>query len=110
MLLVIDKLDLLELFENEPKIIDEEAGLYKYSRKDEHGFTLTMSLFLYDEYCSLTLEYKDFKMPLYEMGFNKIEKIECSENRLIIKQEDKPESVIVYFKPNYSLTFSERLK
>jgi hypothetical protein len=107
---MVDKYDLLELFEIEPNVIDEEAGIYRYKRTNEYGFTLVFYLSICEGRCILTLTYQDFIKPLYDMIFDNIQKIECSEDRLIINQENKSESIIVYFKPNYSLAFEERLQ
>lgn len=107
---MINQYELLELFENDPKILGEkEAGIYEYKRKDTYGFTLKMCIFLYDEYCSLTLSYKDFKTPIFDMGFNKINSIKCKDDKLIIRQAGNPKNIVVYFKPNYTLDFEEQL-
>lgn len=103
--------ELIELFGCEPKMLceDEDVGIYSYKHTDEYGFTLGLGISIYEEHCRLTLTYKNFTKPLYQMKFDEIEKIECSENRLIMQQRNKTKSIIVCFKPNYSLTFEERL-
>ncbi len=105
---MVNKFDLLELFECEPKIIDNEAGMYEYRKDDSHGFSLRLCIFLYDEFCSITLTHRDLKTPLFELGFEKIENIKCKENRLIIEQTGNPKNIVVHFKPNYTLAFEDR--
>lgn len=107
---MVDKYELLELFESEPKILgDEEAGIYEYKRQDKYGFTFKMSLFLYDECCSITLEHKDLKYPLFNLGFDKLDYIKCKDEKLIIQQINNSKNVTVLFKPNYAMTFEDRL-
>ena len=106
---VMDKNKLAELFESEPKIIgDDLSGVYSYDRKDEYGFTLIMHFFISEKHCSLSLWYKDFKKPIFDIGFDKISAIKCKENKLIIQQTDNPKNIVVYFKPHYALTFEEQ--
>lgn len=102
--------DLLELFESEPNIIDEEAGIYIYKRTNEYGFTFVFYFSMCEGRCIITLMYQNFINPIYDMVFDDVQEIECSEERLIIKQKNKTESIIVYFKPNYSLAFEARLQ
>ena len=106
---MIDKYELLELFESEPKIIDNDAGIYSYQKTDIHEFTLAMTIFLYDNFCSLTLKHKDLKYPLFELGFDKIDCIKCKDDKLIIQQSNMSKNVVVYFKPNYFLRFEEQI-
>jgi hypothetical protein len=107
---MVDKYDLLELFECNPKIIgDEAAGIYEYQKQDVYGFTLRLCLFLYDDYCSLTLSHKDLSTPLFELGFNNINNITSKENRLIIDQTGNPKNIVLHFKPNYTLRFEDRI-
>jgi hypothetical protein len=106
---MIDKYELLELFEAEPRIIDEEAGMYEYKKEDAFGYTLKMTIFLYDEFCSLTLNHKDLKHPIFELGFDKVDYIKCKDDKLIIQQSNNSKSAVVYFKPNYFLRFEDRL-
>ncbi len=104
--------ELVELFECEPKMLyeEEDVGIYTYERTDKCGFTLSLTISVHEEDCGLTFTYQDLRKPLYQMKFEEVEKIECSEDRLIMKQKNKSESIIVYFKPNYSLAFEERLQ
>ena len=108
-MLKYNEYELLELFEAEPRIIDEEAGMYEYKKNDAFGFTLAMTIFLYDEFCSLTLNYKDLKYPIFELGFDGVNNIKCKEDKLIIQQSNNSKNVVIYFKPNYFLRFEERL-
>ena len=106
---MIDKYELLELFESEPKIIDEEAGEYEYKKEDVFGFTLEMAIFLYDAHCSLTLKHKALKYPIFDLGFDKIDYIKCKDEKLFIHQAGSKKDVVVYFKPNYTFAFEDSL-
>ena len=106
---MIDKYELLEMFEAEPRIIDEEAGIYVYKKTDGHGFTFKMYLSICESTCILTLSYKGLEYPLYDIDFHDIESITCKENKLFIHQTNSKEDIVVYFKPNYTLTFEDSL-
>lgn len=106
---MIDQYELLELFENEPKVFDEEAGICECKRMDGHGFVFAMNLILCEGLCSLTLKHKDLKYPLFELGFDKVDSIKCKEDKLIIQQANTTKNIVVYFKPNYFLRFEDRL-
>ena len=77
--------------------------MYEYKKNDAFGFTLRMTIFLYDEHCSLTLEYKDFKSPIFDLGLDRVNDIKCKDDKLIIQQSNATKDVVVHFKPNYFL-------
>lgn len=106
---MIDKYELLELFENEPKVFDEEVGIYEYERTDAHGFVFTMNLILCEGRCSITLKHKDLKYPIFDLGLDEVNSIKCKEDKLIIQQTNNSKNVVIYFKPNYFLRFEDRL-
>jgi hypothetical protein len=71
---------------------------------------LKLSIFLYDQCCSISLWYKNFANPLFDIGFNNVKKIVCQKNKLILEQENQEHDAVVYFKPTYTFAFEERLK
>jgi hypothetical protein len=103
-----DEYDLLELFENEPKMpYEEDVGIYEYTRKDAHGYTFKMNLYAYDATCILSLFHENLKFTLYEIDFQKVETIDCKEDKLFIHQANSKDDIVVYFKPTYTLRFEE---
>jgi hypothetical protein len=109
-LIMVNEYELLELFESEPKVLgDKKAGIYEYQKTCSHGFTFRLCLFLYDEYCSISLYHKDLKTPIFDLGFDKVTNIKCKDNRLIIDQTGNPKNIVVHFKPNYTLVFEDRI-
>lgn len=107
---MIDQYDLLELFESEPKIIDEQICIYEYKKQDSHGFIFTMYLNYYDEFCSLTLEHKNLKTPIFDLRYNNVNNIEAKNDNLVINQTNKYQKIVIYFKPNYTLSFEEPIQ
>jgi hypothetical protein len=102
--------ELLELFESEPTIIGEaEVCIFKYAKIDKYDFTFTMSLYVFEETCILSLFHKDLKYPIFDISFDKIENIKCKDDKLIIQQRDNTKNIVVYFKPNYTFAFEDRL-
>ena len=97
------KYELLELFENFPKIIDEEAHIYLYSKKSEYGFELELFISQYEGTCIVTLYFEQNKRwTLYDFKINDVVELKVDENKLsIIKESEK--SIIIYFKPIFQL-------
>jgi hypothetical protein len=104
-----DKYELLELFESEPKVIvDELTGIFDYKRTDAYGFTLNLYISVHNQFCSLSLSYKDYKTFIFDIGFNNVESIQRKDDRLIVQQTNTNQRIVVYFKPNYALEFEDR--
>jgi hypothetical protein len=103
-----DEYELIELFGSIPKVIDKEVGIYEYEHLDIYEFKCNLHFCVYDEYCSISLYYKNFANPVFDLGFNNIEKIRCANDKLIIQQKNNPEDIVIYFKPTYTLKFEER--
>lgn len=105
-----DKYELLALFESEPKIMgEEEIRRYRYERQDEYGFTLKLYFSFYEGFSSLTLSHRDLKVQIFDLGFENVEKIVCTEDKLILQQTGNHKDIVVYFKPSYSLVFEDRV-
>ncbi len=109
MFIKYDEYELLELFTSEPAVINEkEAGVFLYTQEDTHGFKLSMYMSIYEYVCSISLNHKDLSKPIFDIGLNEVKCIKAKKDRLIIQQNGKEQDVIIYFKPNYALTFEKR--
>lgn len=97
--------ELLELFENEPKVIDKEAGMYDYYTAEINGFVLSLNIWEYDGNAYITLTHKDLKVPIYEVAINFVNKIMVKDNALFIFREGIEQPFTVYFKPNFSFSY-----
>ena len=96
-----DKYDLLELFECEPtKPYEEDVGIYNYKRTDIYDFTLELYLSLYDQRCCLTIWYKNFGNPIFDLTFENINKIKSKKEQLIIEQANNPKKYSYLFQAN----------
>lgn len=105
-----DEYELLELFENNPVMLyEEDVGIYEYAKNDINEFTLKMYINIYERVCIFTLLYKNLKYPLYDIDLRNVETIKCKDDKLIIQQTNNKKNVIIYFKPNYTLKFEDRL-
>ena len=101
--------ELLELFESDPVVIDEGACIYRYRRTDKFGFCLKFYFSAYNQNCAISLWYKNFANPIFDIGFDKITSIICKKDKLILEQENQEEDAVVYFKPTYTFIFEKRL-
>jgi hypothetical protein len=97
-----DEYDLLELFEKEPTLIAEkEAGLFIYSKIDNHGFKLLLNLSIYENQCNISLDYHE--MVIFDIKLQEVESIKSDGSQLRIKRENIDRDVVVEFKPHFSL-------
>lgn len=95
--------DLLELFCNEPKIIDEDAEIFRYELEDDFGFKLSMYISKYDQNVVLRLENQKYFNPIFDIDLKKVERIEKDGEKLSVYRSEIPKRMIVYFKPNFRL-------
>lgn len=104
-----DEYELLELFASEPvEINGKEAGVLLYNKEDSNGFKLSMYMSIYEYFCSISLSYKNFAKPIFDIALNEVKCVKSKGDRLIISQDNKEHNVIIYFKPNYALAFEKQ--
>ena len=103
--IIYDEYELLELFESEPTSIadDPKAGLMMYSKKDDFGFEIIMTLSIYECNCILSLNYKEYETSIFNFELKNVEKILCKNELLIIQAEGGKQCVEVMFKPSFAL-------
>lgn len=103
-----DEFELLELFEKEPiSVFDDESGVFIYSKDDNLGFHLVLSMSVYERKCSIGLSYAKYQTSIFNFDFDNVDSIKCDKEKMCIVTENGKENVIVYFKPNYSLVITE---
>ena len=99
---VCDKYELLELFECEPKVIDEDAEIYVYTSVNKYGFKFELYLSIYDMNTILTLTYKDFDAPIIDISISNVKRIGvCSKKLSIYTSENDCPNAVVFFEPSF---------
>lgn len=99
-----DEYELLELFENEPvSVFDEEAGVFIYSRIDNLGFKLVMTMSIYEFECNISLNYDSYQKPIFEFKLKDVDSIKCDGAKMMFIRKESEQNAIIHFKPNYSL-------
>ncbi|MCL2859316.1 MAG: hypothetical protein FWF46_01835 [Oscillospiraceae bacterium] len=99
-----DNYELLELFEKEPFFpYKGETEIFDYSKNDEFGFKFTLYVNIYEETCIVSLRYKDFKVPIFDIKFEKITNIKCDNEKIILTQENRENNIIISVKPSFSI-------
>ncbi|ADF38672.1 hypothetical protein [Priestia megaterium] len=99
-----DEYELLELFEDEPLVmVDEQTGMFMYSKDDDHGFHLLLVMSVHKNQCSVSLGYNHFKGLIFDFELEDISEIKGKNNRLTILGNDGNREVEISFKPHFSL-------
>lgn len=104
MFIQYDEYELLELFDNEPVAIgDKEAGMFIYSKTDSFGFKIVMTISIYENECSLSLNHQNYVTPIYDLKFKDVGRITCKNQQLKIQRNNGEKNIEVTFKPNFAL-------
>ncbi|MCI1696856.1 hypothetical protein [Aneurinibacillus aneurinilyticus] len=98
-----DEYKLLELFGNEPKVIDEEAEIYVYSTGYVDEFLFELYFSTYDERVSVRLEYKNLSNPIFEVGLDNISRIICDEEKIEFCRDIENPVLRIYIRPSVTL-------
>ncbi|MDT2045889.1 hypothetical protein [Priestia flexa] len=96
--------ELLELFEDEPIVmVDEQTGWFTYSKRDDLGFELVLTMLVIEGRCIVSLSYEKHKGAIFDFDLKGIEKIKGENNRLNISGNDGNTEVEISFKPHFGL-------
>lgn len=99
-----DEFELLELFDNEPvSVFEKDAGVFIYSRPDNLGFELVLTMSIYEFECNISLNHADYQKPIFEFKLTDVDCIKCNDGKMFINRKGNRRSVILFFKPNYSV-------
>jgi hypothetical protein len=99
-----DEYELLKLFEDEPLVmVDDQTGMFMYSKDDDYGFHLLLTMSVHESKCSVSLSYKHFKGVIFDFELEDISQIKGKNNRLTILGNDGNTEVEISFKPHFSL-------
>lgn len=71
---------MIEIFESEPHVLDEEADIFKYSRTDRFGFTLSLYLSAFEESTVVTLKHRDLSQALFDHILQDVVELVCKED------------------------------
>ncbi|MGE6574286.1 hypothetical protein [Paenibacillus xylanexedens] len=98
-----DEFLLLELFESDPiSIADEEAGIFMYTKMDNVGFKLMLTISIYEKQCNLSLVHDQYSIPVFECKLDNVEEL-CTTTQGLTIRRPTSTNVIVTFKPNFSI-------
>lgn len=104
MFIKFDEFELLELFEKEPIVIgDEAAGMFIYSKKDDQGFKLVLTLSIYEMQCGISLNYKNMGSSIFDFELKDVGTIIGEDQKLKILSRDNEKIIEVLFKPHFAL-------
>lgn len=103
MSIIFDEYGLLELFCNEPKVIDDQAQIFLYDSCDGSGFRLSLYFSAYDRNATVSLEWNDLPNPIFDVGLEEVHSINTLNDILTIKFGELKKELKVAFKPNFSL-------
>ena len=93
MFIKLDDLEMLEFFENEPIAIGEEGeGIFIYSIKDNHEFSMTLTVDTYAKKIDISVGYSD--NTIFAGEFDNVLKIRKSEDVLLVEMEGKKRLVL----------------
>jgi len=93
MFIKFDDLDMLEFFENEPISIGEEGeAKFIYSMKDDHQFSMTVTVDTYAKKIDISVRYCD--NTIFAGGFDNVLEIRKSEDVLLVEMEGKKRLVL----------------
>lgn len=93
MFIKFDDLDMLEFFENEPIAIGEEGeAKFIYSIKDEHQFSMTLTVDTYAKKIDIYVRYSD--NTIFAGEFDNVLEIRKSEDVLLVEMEGKKRLVL----------------
>ena len=99
-----DEFQLLELFGSEPVlIVDEEAGIFMYSKGDYAGFKLILTISIYENECNLSLIHEKYPVPIFESKLKDVEKISGTSSELKIERRGSNKVISLRVKPNFSI-------
>ncbi len=94
-----------KFFETSPKIIDQEVAIYEYKLTSVNSFRMEFFISICEGFLVVTISHPTLEIPLFELAFHHVFSIECSDCKMIIKQERKTQPINLQIKPSYSLVF-----
>lgn len=104
------RFELLELFDEE-KAIDVEVDIFKYFLK-RNNFIFSLYISPHDDFCAISLFYENYKDFIFDIGINKLKKLEVNkknDDRTILDFFDSKSEYIpvlsVIVKPTISVQF-----
>ncbi|MGE7113531.1 hypothetical protein [Lysinibacillus sp. NPDC047702] len=104
MFIKFNQYELLELFEKEPVFVgDEEAGILIYSKSDDLGFKLVLTISIYEKQCNLSLSYQKFDASIFEIKLIDVDEIVGEDQILTIIGRNIKNRVEVIFNTHFKI-------
>lgn len=93
MFIKFDELDILDFFENEPISIGEDGeARFIYSIKDDHQFSMTLTIDTYEKKVDILVKYSD--NIIFAGEFDNVLEIRKSEDILLVEMENNKRLVL----------------
>jgi hypothetical protein len=80
MSILYDKVELLEFFDKE-RLIDAETEEVEYILERDDSFRFTFTIMPYDEFVSVSLYYRLWHAPIFDVGIHNINRIELDRKK-----------------------------
>lgn len=71
---------LIEIFESEPRVLDEEVHIFQFSKADRFGFTLSLHLSALEDTAIVTLMHRDLPYALFDHILHDVVKLVCKDD------------------------------
>lgn len=101
---------LLELFCEEPQILDNDSTMYLFSKKNNEGYCFILFFDVVGSKAFISLSHDSLLTRIYEIQCERVVAIQVYLDRsgsLILKQEHTSSVIQVIFKPNFILSLGE---
>ena len=93
---------MLDLFESEAIVVSqEEAGMSIYTKTDENGIKITLSISIYENECAICLSSNE--RLIFETMLQHVESLRSDGECLRIHVGNSAHDYLIYFKPNLYL-------
>ena len=73
--------EFLTFFDTED-VLEKEAGIVRYSVRDENKMLFSLYISTYDQYAIVSLKYGDVEKYVFEVGMRNISRISCDKQNL----------------------------
>jgi len=100
--------ELKALFESEPiSIAEKEVGMFIYSKEDNRGAKFILNCSIYEKKCTISLGLGD--STALKLSLEDVASLVVHDDILKIRQNNSEKEYIIYFEPNFYITFDKKI-